>query len=98
MVTLPDHAALHAPDYARSATERNGSRAKVAKFLLRYRAAGVDPSLFRKFRAPVGLDLGAETPAEIGVAIVAELVRLRRGADRPAIPLADIPLAARDKT
>lgn len=31
-------------------------------------------------RGPVGLDLGAETPAEIALAVVAELVAVRRGA------------------
>jgi xanthine dehydrogenase accessory factor len=56
-----------------------GSRAKVAKFFLRLRAAGVDESHFSKVSAPVGLDLGAETPAEIAVAVAGEIVRARRG-------------------
>lgn len=72
-----------------------GSRAKVARFLVRYRAAGVPEALFRKLSAPVGLDLGAETPAEIAVAIAAELVRVRRRADRPPVPLSALPLEAR---
>jgi xanthine dehydrogenase accessory factor len=72
-----------------------GSRAKVAKFLMRLRAGGVDESLFAKLCAPVGLDLGAETPAEIAVAIAAEVVRVRRGADRPPIPMSSIPIPAR---
>ncbi len=55
-----------------------GSRAKVAKFVIRLRAAGVDPTLFKRVHAPIGLDIGAETPAEIAVAIAAELVRVRR--------------------
>ncbi|HHO50548.1 MAG TPA: xanthine dehydrogenase accessory protein XdhC [Deltaproteobacteria bacterium] len=72
-----------------------GSRAKVARFFVRYRAAGVPEALFRKLSAPVGLDLGAETPAEIAVAIAAELVRVRRRADRPPLPLSALPLPAR---
>ena len=67
-----------------------GSRAKVARFLVRLRAAGVDPALFPRLRAPVGLDLGAETPEEIAISILAELVRLRRGSVRPPLPLAEV--------
>ena len=55
-----------------------GSRSKIAKFFVRYRAAGIDERLFKKLNAPVGLDIGAETPAEIAVAIAAEMVRIRR--------------------
>ena len=57
-----------------------GSRAKVSRFFLRLRAAGVDPALFSRLSAPVGLDIGAETPEEIAVSIVAEVIMLRRGA------------------
>lgn len=72
-----------------------GSRGKIARFLVRYRAAGLDEALFRKLSAPVGLDIGAETPSEIAVAIAAELVRLRRHADRDPVPLSSIPITAR---
>jgi xanthine dehydrogenase accessory factor len=72
-----------------------GSRAKVAKFFIRYRAAGLPEALYAKLSAPVGLDIGAETPTEIAVAIAAELVRVRRHADRAPIPLSQIPLPAR---
>lgn len=68
-----------------------GSRTKVARFLLRLRAAGMDPALFERLSAPVGLDLGAETPEEIAVSIAAELVRVRRGHTRPTGPLAGPP-------
>ena len=72
-----------------------GSKAKVARFLVRFRAAGLDPALFRKLCAPVGLDIGAETPAEIAVSIAAELVRVRRGTNRVPQPLSEVPLEAR---
>lgn len=72
-----------------------GSRAKIARFLVRYRAAGLDERLFAKLSAPVGLDLGAETPAEIAVSVAAELVRVRRRCERPPLPLSELPLAAR---
>lgn len=72
-----------------------GSRSKVAKFLIRLRAAGLDEALFRKLCAPVGLDIGAETPAEIAVAVAAELVRVRRRVSRVPVPMSAIPLPAR---
>ncbi len=73
-----------------------GSKGKVARFLVRYRAAGMDPACFGRLHAPVGLDLGAETPAEIAVSIAAELVQVRRGVQRPAVPLSSLPLKARE--
>ena len=72
-----------------------GSRTKVAKFFIRYRAAGMDESLFHKLSAPVGLSIGAETPEEIAVSIVAELIRLRRDSSANCIPLSDQPIEAR---
>ena len=57
-----------------------GSKSKV---LLTYRhlqdRGGYDRSdLIQRVHAPIGLDIGADTPGEIGVAIVAELIRHRR--------------------
>lgn len=72
-----------------------GSRAKVAKFMLRLRAAGITDQHLSKLCAPVGLDIGAETPAEIAVSIAAELVRVRRQHQTPSIPLSAVPLPAR---
>jgi xanthine dehydrogenase accessory factor len=72
-----------------------GSRTKVTKFLMRFRAAGMSEELFSKLCAPVGLDIGAETPAEIAISIAAELVRIRRGVSRDPVPLSEITLPAR---
>ena len=72
-----------------------GSRSKVAKFFVRLRAAGVDEALFTRVSTPVGLDLGAETPAEIAVSIAAELIRVRRGRSSPPRSLSQDPLPAR---
>ena len=56
-----------------------GSRGKVGRFRKRLEAKGLyDEARWAKLRAPIGLDLGAETPEEIAVAIAAELVALRR--------------------
>lgn len=72
-----------------------GSRAKVTRFLVRLKASGATEQQLRRLCAPVGLDLGAETPSEIAVAIAAELVRVRRHADRTPLPLSAEPIAAR---
>jgi xanthine dehydrogenase accessory factor len=72
-----------------------GSRSKVAKFFVRLRATGMDERLFSKLSAPVGLDIGAETPEEIAVSILGELIRVRRQSTGPAEPLSAQPIAAR---
>ena len=56
-----------------------GSRGKVGRFHKRLRAKGlVTDESWARLHAPIGLNIGAETPAEIAVAVVAELVALRR--------------------
>jgi xanthine dehydrogenase accessory factor len=54
-----------------------GSRRKVYRLLQRVSAREGALDLSRVY-APVGLDIGAVTPAEIAVSIVAELIALRR--------------------
>jgi xanthine dehydrogenase accessory factor len=58
-----------------------GSRAKVARVFDALRAEGVPPDWLDEVHAPIGLQIGAVTPEEIAVSIVAELVAVRRGAD-----------------
>lgn len=55
-----------------------GSKRKRAVIWRALEAAGVDPDALRRVRSPIGVDIGADTPAEIAVSVVAELVRLRR--------------------
>lgn len=57
-----------------------GSRrrwALTAKALIE--EVGLDPQVISRIRAPIGLELQAETPKEIAVSILAEIVMLRRG-------------------
>lgn len=57
-----------------------GSRIRVETvFQLLADEHSIDPSHLTKVHAPIGLDLNARTPAEIAVAIAAELLKARRG-------------------
>ncbi len=54
-----------------------GSRAKAAKTQARLEAKGFPESEIRRVRMPLGVDIGARSPGEIGVAIAAEIVAWR---------------------
>ncbi|QRG05180.1 XdhC family protein [Xanthobacter dioxanivorans] len=58
-----------------------GSRRTHAKRVERLAAGGIPPAAIARIHAPIGLDLGAASPAEIAVAVLAEVIRaLRLGA------------------
>ncbi len=56
-----------------------GSKRNHAKRVERLSAAGLDAGEIARIRCPIGLDIGASTPPEIAVAVMAELVRHLRG-------------------
>jgi len=58
-----------------------GSRRKVAAIFNLLRDEGADRRLLERVRAPIGLDIGAEGPAEIALSVAAEIVAALRGAD-----------------
>jgi xanthine dehydrogenase accessory factor len=60
-----------------------GSRRKAITVFRELTNEGLKPELFERVHSPVGLDIGAITPEEIAVAIVAELIGVRRNAERP---------------
>jgi xanthine dehydrogenase accessory factor len=61
-----------------------GSRKTHAKRLERLRAKGFNDEQLARIHAPIGLPLGGRRPAEIAVAIVAEIIRsLYGGANGP---------------
>jgi xanthine dehydrogenase accessory factor len=58
-----------------------GSRAKVARIYDALAAEGMPAECLERVHAPIGLDIGAVTPAEIAIAILAQLIAVHRGAD-----------------
>jgi len=70
------------------------------------RADGVDAGSLDRIDVPAGLPIGAQTPAEIAVSILAKVVAVRRGVDDPAAaatvqrarpaPVSDEPIVAID--
>lgn len=56
-----------------------GSRAKVARIYTELKSEGVDVAAMKQVHAPIGLDIGAVTPQEIGVSILAELIAVKHG-------------------
>ncbi|MCP4384127.1 MAG: XdhC/CoxF family protein [Hyphomicrobiales bacterium] len=55
-----------------------GSRKTHARRLERLRAASVADAALARIRAPIGLDIGARSPAEIAVAILAQVIESLR--------------------
>ena len=62
-----------------------GSRRRVRAAFHALLESGVPRAVLATIRAPIGLEIGAETPEEIAVAIAAELVAVRRGSDTGGI-------------
>jgi xanthine dehydrogenase accessory factor len=62
-----------------------GSKRKAITVYRELVNEGLKPELFERVHSPVGLDIGAITPEEIAVAITAELIGMRRHAER-ALP------------
>ena len=56
-----------------------GSRKKAAALKAKLAGSGIAPERLARLKAPAGLDLGAITPDEIAVSILAEIVAARRG-------------------
>jgi xanthine dehydrogenase accessory factor len=56
-----------------------GSRGNTAKRKERLALFDLSPAEIERLHGPVGLDLGGKTPAEIAVAIAAEIVAVKNG-------------------
>jgi xanthine dehydrogenase accessory factor len=60
-----------------------GSRKRAAACRDYLRTSGLTEQQIARLRAPVGLDIGAVTPAEIAASILAELIQVRRQGYQP---------------
>jgi len=61
-----------------------GSRQKIEELWKNLSALGVSDTLRAKVHAPLGFDIGAQTPEEIAIAALAEIIAVKNGAPRPA--------------
>lgn len=60
-----------------------GSRKTHEKRLHRLKKDGLADEQLARLHAPIGLDIGSSTPAEIALSIMGEIVAVRRGAQSP---------------
>jgi xanthine dehydrogenase accessory factor len=58
-----------------------GSRRRTTTIRAHLKREGIADELLRRIYAPIGLDIGAQTPEEIALAIMAEIIMIRRGGD-----------------
>lgn len=49
------------------------------------RSGGLSDDEIARIHMPIGLNLGSKTPSEIALAVMADIVRVRRGKDRHAL-------------
>ena len=56
-----------------------GSRRKTTQVMEAMKALGVEQALLDRVHAPIGLEIGAETPEEIAVSIIGQIIAVMRG-------------------
>ena len=56
-----------------------GSRRKIAAIYEKLVESGFDPASLTAIHSPIGLDLGGETPEELAIAIVGEILAVKNG-------------------
>jgi xanthine dehydrogenase accessory factor len=69
-----------------------GSRRTHEDRAARLREAGVGPGGFDRLRSPIGLDIGARTPEETAISIVAEIIGRRTGRGARALSVTEGPI------
>lgn len=59
-----------------------GSRKRVKALIAELEEEGVPSEHLQKMYSPIGLKIGAETPEEIAVSILSELIKVQRELDQ----------------
>jgi len=64
-----------------------GSKNKTRTMMKHLQERGVDPNRLARIHSPIGLKIGAETPFEIAVSILAEMIAVKRGVSVDALSM-----------
>lgn len=59
-----------------------GSKIKIGRLIERLKGMGVSDEELESLHAPVGLNIGAKTPGEIAISIIAEIIAEKRKAEK----------------
>ena len=54
-----------------------GSKAKIKSIYSKLMKQGIDPELLKKVHTPIGIEIEAESPDEIGISIAAEIIKVK---------------------
>ena len=83
---LDDPALLHVVRTPARYVGAIGSRTTNEKRRARLKDQGLPDELIDRIHAPIGLKIGAETPEEIALAIMAEMIAAKNGIDDRPLP------------
>ncbi len=67
-----------------------GSKSRVKQIFQELADDGISPEYLDRVHAPIGLDIGAQTPEEIATSILAEIIKVQRSPDATGKSLSDI--------
>jgi len=67
-----------------------GSQRKVLTSYERLLQYGFKREELKRVHSPIGIEVGAMTPEEIAISVVAQLIRVRRGYSKPAIDKSEV--------
>jgi xanthine dehydrogenase accessory factor len=74
-----------------------GSTKKVTTIMRDLKAEGVPAKTLNRVYSPIGLDIGAETPAEIAISILSEIIHVKRKGSPSPVSMKMVPPAGAKK-